>query len=53
MKLKKAKKTSGGVELWFSCEHCGKPISRTSYFGMDCEDQCAEKAWMNSLKETV
>lgn len=27
--------------LLISCEHCGKPISKTSkHFGMDCEDDC-------------
>ena len=25
------------------CSHCGKPISKTSSFGMDCEDDCEKK----------
>jgi len=33
-----------GCSIEFRCEHCNKYISRTSReFGMDCEDQCAEK----------
>lgn len=29
-----------------TCDHCGKPITRTSEdFGMDCEDECGRKAF--------
>jgi hypothetical protein len=28
-----------------NCKYCGKPISKTSDFGMDCENDCARKKW--------
>jgi hypothetical protein len=35
----------GNGNFLVQCEHCGKPLSKTSEdFGMDCEDSCGEKA---------
>jgi hypothetical protein len=33
----------GTIHLQATCESCGKPLVRTGEYGMDCEDQCAEK----------
>jgi hypothetical protein len=27
------------------CEHCGKPITKSTHFGMDCEDECERRAF--------
>jgi hypothetical protein len=46
----KVKKLRGGkFALDILCEHCGKPITKsTKNFGMDCEDDCARKAYIKS-----
>jgi len=41
--MPKVEEPEPGVVL-ISCNLCGKPISKTtSYFGMDCEDDCARR----------
>jgi hypothetical protein len=48
MRVKAKKAGKNGVSLTIACDYCGKPISRTSDFGMDCEDQCSEQEFNKS-----
>jgi hypothetical protein len=51
MKAKLKKSGSNGFSINLNCEHCGKPINRTSvHFGMDCEDGCAEKKYHKQIQ---
>ena len=51
MKGKFKKSGSNGFSMHLNCEHCGKPINRTSFhFGMDCEDGCAEKQYQKQVQ---
>ena len=38
-----AKKVTGGIALTLVCEHCGKPLVKTSSVGMFCEDECGKE----------
>ena len=45
IKITEKKDKNGGIHLNINCTHCGKPISKNTDFGMECEDECARKNW--------
>jgi len=44
-KIKKVAKNAkgGGIDLFLSCQECGKPIIVTNKYGMFCKDLCGLK----------
>ena len=42
-KVQSKEDANGGVHLTITCETCGEPIDKTSDFGMDCKNDCAQK----------
>lgn len=50
MKVKATKEKGDKFSLSISCEFCSKPISKTSAFGMDCENDCAKKKFEELFK---
>lgn len=45
IKIKTKKAKGGGIDITVGCPYCKKPISKSTEFGMECEDECDRKNW--------
>lgn len=39
------KKNNKGISITINCKICGKPITKSTDFGMTCENDCEQKQW--------